>query len=336
MCERVPSLDKVRFVNTGTEATLNAIRAARAFTGKRKLVKCEGAYHGNHDAIQISVMPPLDQAGDAESPKALAAFPGISETAVDDIYIAPYNNIVAAEKIIREHADELAAVIVEPVNGQCGMVPGKPEFLEGLRRITDELGILLIFDEVIAFRIAYGGAQDYYGINPDLTCYGKVIGGGMPVGAFGGREDIMSLWDPTDGGPTVQHAGTFNGNPMTAAAGIATLEALTPDKYVQLEELGDLMRSELRALFAELEVPMGVTGVASLFGLQFTSEEVIDYRTYSTNDVNMQKTMFIGLQNEGFLMSSRCAGNVTTVHTEDDVHAFVDAVKRVLKRAGYS
>jgi glutamate-1-semialdehyde 2,1-aminomutase len=336
MCERVPSLDKVRFVNTGTEATLNAIRAARAFTGKRKLVKCEGAYHGNHDAIQISVMPPLDQAGDAESPKALAAFPGISETAVDDIYIAPYNNIVAAEKIIREHADELAAVIVEPVNGQCGMVPGKPEFLEGLRRITDELGILLIFDEVIAFRIAYGGAQDYYGINPDLTCYGKVIGGGMPVGAFGGREDIMSLWDPTDGGPTVQHAGTFNGNPMTAAAGIATLEALTPDKYVQLEELGDLMRSELRALFAELEVPMGVTGVASLFGLQFTSEEVIDYRTYSTNDVNMQKTMFIGLQNEGFLMSSRCTGNVTTVHTEDDVHAFVDAVKRVLKRAGYS
>ena len=151
MCDRVPSLDKVRFVNTGTEATINAIRAARAFTGKRKLVKCEGAYHGNHDAIQISVIPPLDQAGDAESPQAVAAFPGISDTAVDDIFIIPYNNIVAAEKIIREHADELAAVIVEPVNGQCGMIPGKPEFLEGLRRLTDELGIVLIFDEVIAF-----------------------------------------------------------------------------------------------------------------------------------------------------------------------------------------
>ena len=336
MCERVPSLDKVRFVNSGTEATLNAIRAARAFTGKRKLVKCEGAYHGNHDAIQISVMPPVDEAGDAESPDAVVAFPGISDTAVDDIYIAPYNNIEAAEKIIREHADELAAVIVEPVNGQCGMVPGKPEFLEGLRRLTDELGILLIFDEVIAFRIAYGGAQDYYGITPDLTCFGKVVGGGMPVGAFGGREDIMSLWDPSDGGPTVQHAGTFNGNPMTAAAGVATLETLTPDKYVRLEELGDLMRSELRALFAELEVPMGVTGVASLFALQFTPEEVVDYRTYATNDLNMAKTMFIGLQNEGFLVSNRCAGNVTTVHTEDDIHAFVGAVKRVLKRAGYS
>jgi glutamate-1-semialdehyde 2,1-aminomutase len=336
MCERVPSLDKVRFVNTGTEATLNAIRAARAFTGKQKLVKCEGAYHGNHDAIQISVTPPLDQAGDAKSPEAVAAFPGIAQAAVDDIYITPFNDIVSAEKVIREHADELAAVIVEPVNGQCGMVPGTPEFLEGLRRITDELGILLIFDEVIAFRIAYGGAQDYYGITPDLTCFGKVVGGGMPVGAFGGREDIMAMWDPSDGGSTVQHAGTFNGNPMTASAGVATLEALTPDRYEYLETLGESMRTKLRALFAELEVPMGVTGVASLFALQFTSTEVVDYRTFSTNDKTMMQTMFIGLLNEGFLMSNRCAGNVSLVHTEDDVDAFVTAVGNVLKRAGYA
>ena len=336
MCERVPSLDKVRFVNTGTEATLNAIRAARAFTGKQKLVKCEGAYHGNHDAIQISVAPPLDQAGDAKSPEAVVAFPGIAEAAVDDIYITPFNDIVSAEKIIREHDDELAAVIVEPVNGQCGMVPGTPEFLEGLRRVTDELGILLIFDEVIAFRIAYGGAQDYYGITPDLTCFGKVIGGGMPVGAFGGRDDIMSMWDPSDGGSTVQHAGTFNGNPMTASAGVATLEALTPDRYEYLETLGESIRTKLRALFAELEVPMGVTGVASLFALQFTSTEVVDYRTFSTNDKTMMQTMFIGLLNEGFLMSNRCMGNVSLVHTEDDVDAFVTAVGNVLKRTGYA
>jgi glutamate-1-semialdehyde 2,1-aminomutase len=336
MCERVPSLDKVRFVNTGTEATLNAIRAARAFSGKQKLVKCEGAYHGNHDAIQISVTPSLDDAGDATSPNAVKMFPGISETAADDIYITPFNDIVTAERIIREHADELAAVIVEPVNGQCGMVAGKPEFLEGLRRVTDELGIILIFDEVIAFRIARGGAQDYYGITPDLTCFGKVVGGGMPVGAFGGRDDIMSLWDPSDDGPTVTHAGTFNGNPMTAAAGIATLEALTPEKYEYLDTLGESLRTKLRALFAELEVPMGVTGVASLFALQFTSTEVVDYRTYKTNDDAMLETMFIGLLNEGFLMSNRCAGNVSTVHTEDDVDAFVTAVGTVLKRAGYA
>ena len=336
LCERVPSLNKVRFVNTGTEATLNAIRAARAFTGKQKLVKCEGAYHGNHDAIQISVVPPLDQAGDAESPEAIKAFPGISRTSIDDIFIAPFNNIVSAERIIREHADELAAVIVEPVNGQCGMVPGTPEFLEGLRRVTKELGIVLIFDEVIAFRIAYGGAQDYYGITPDLTCFGKVIGGGMPVGAFGGREDIMSMWDPTNGGATVQHAGTFNGNPMTAAAGVATLENLTPDKFEYLDNLGESLRSKLRALFTELEVPMGVTGVASLFALQFTSTEVTDYRSFATNDKKLLNMMFIGLLNEGFLMSNRCAGNVSTVHTEDDVDAFVSAVRNVRARIGYA
>ena len=336
MCERVPSLDKVRFVNTGTEATLNAIRAARAFTGKQKLIKCEGAYHGNHDAIQISVVPPIDQAGDAESPNSVKAFPGISDTAANDIYIAPFNDIVAAEKIIREHAKELAAVIVEPVNGQCGMVPSKPEFLEGLRRITDELGILLIFDEVIAFRISYGGAQDYYGVTPDLTCFGKVVGGGMPVGAFGGREDIMSMWDPQEGTPTVQHAGTFNGNPMTAAAGVATLENLTPEKFDYLENLGESLRSKLRQLFAELEVPMSVTGVASLFALQFTSTEVVDYRTFATNDKDMLKIMFIGLLNEGFVMSNRCAGNVSTAHTEQDVDAFVQAVRNVLTRAGYA
>jgi len=336
MCERVPSLDKVRFVNTGTEATLNAIRAARAFTGKQKLVKCEGAYHGNHDAIQISVVPPLDEAGKADSPESVAAFPGISETAVDDIFIMPFNDIVTAEKIIRKHADELAAVIVEPVNGQCGMVPAKPEFLEGLRRLTDDLGIVLIFDEVIAFRIAYGGAQDYYGVKPDLTCFGKVVGGGMPVGAFGGRDDIMSLWDPSEGGSVVQHAGTFNGNPMTAVAGVATLESLTADKYEYLEHLGNMLRNKLITLFAELEVPMSVTGVASLFALQFTPTEVIDYRTYATNNKEMLQTMFIGLLNEGFLMSNRCAGNVSTVHTEDDVDAFVLAVKNVLRRIGYA
>ena len=158
----------------------------------------------------------------------------------------------------------------------------------------------------------------------------------MPVGAFGGRDDIMSMWDPRGGSATVQHAGTFNGNPMTAAAGVSTLENLTPEKYEYLEQLGEYLRSKLRALFSELEVPMGVTGVASLFALQFTSTEVVDYRTFATNDKNMLKIMFIGLLNEGFVMSNRCAGNVSTAHTEEDVDAFVEAVRNVLRRAGYA
>ncbi|MDA0676844.1 MAG: aspartate aminotransferase family protein [Chloroflexi bacterium] len=336
ICERVPSVEKVRFVNSGTEATLNAIRAARAFTGKTLIAKCEGAYHGNHDAIQISVTPAVNVAGDAEEPESVVMFPGINPAAADDIVIMPYNNLPAAERIIRKHADELAAVIVEPINGQCGMVPAKPEFLQGLRDVTSKLGIPLIFDEVISFRAARGGAQEFYGIKPDLTCFGKVIGGGLPVGAFGGRDEIMSLWDPMHGPGQVQHAGTFNGNPMTAAAGIATLELLTPEVYEELERKGELLRQSVRDLIAELEVPMGVTGAASLFALQFTTENVTDYRTYATNDKQMLQTVFTGMLNEGFVMSNRCAGNVSAVHTDEDIKDFVDALRRVLVRAGYA
>jgi glutamate-1-semialdehyde 2,1-aminomutase len=332
ICERVPSVDKVRFVNSGTEGTLNAIRAARAFTGRQKIAKCEGAYHGTHDIVSFSVAPPLDQAGDALNPDPVAGFEGIPSAITDDVIVMPYNDLAACKRIIRAHAADLAAVIVEPVNGQCGMLPSKPGFLQGLRDITKELGIVLIFDEVIAFRVARGGAQEHYGVTPDITCFGKVIGGGMPVGAFGGREDIMALYDPSKG-PRVQHAGTFNGNPMTAAAGIATLDLLTPEAYRELSEKGDYLRGRLANLFKETEAPMGVTGVASLFALQFTPEPVTDYRSFAKNDKKLGRTMFIGLQNEGYLMSNRCAGNVSLVHETKDLDGFVDAVGRVLERA---
>lgn len=333
MCERVPSLDKVRFVNSGTEATLNAIRAARAFSGKTMLAKCEGAYHGNHDAVQISVMPDTAVAGDAETPTSVLMTDGMTPRSADEIVIMPYNDLANAERIIRENADELAAVIVEPINGQCGMVPADPEFLDGLRRVTSELGILLIFDEVIAFRASRGGAQEYFGVTPDLTCFGKVIGGGLPVGAFGGREDIMSMWDPgAEGGPRVAHAGTFNGNPMTAAAGIATLRELSVDVYEELEEKGEYLRGKLREAIAELEAPMGVTGAASLFGIQATTEEVRDYRSYTTNDNELLEMVFLGMMNEGYLLSSKCAGNVSAAHGYEELDGFVEAFKRVLGR----
>ena len=334
MCERVPSLDKVRFVNSGTEATLNAVRAARAFSGKTMLAKCEGAYHGNHDAVQISVTPDVGLAGDGDSPDAVLMTRGMTPRSADEIVIMPYNDLENAERVIRSHAEELAAVIVEPINGQCGMVPAEPEFLEGLRRITSELGILLIFDEVIAFRASRGGAQEYYGVTPDLTCFGKVIGGGLPVGAFGGREDVMSMWDPSvAGGPQVSHAGTFNGNPMTAAAGVATLRELSVEVYEELEEKGEYLRGKLRDVISDLEAPMGVTGAASLFGIQATSEVVRDYRSYSTNDGDLLEMVFMGMMNEGYLLSSKCAGNVSAAHTYEELDGFVGAFERVLRRA---
>ncbi|MCH7984499.1 MAG: aspartate aminotransferase family protein [Chloroflexi bacterium] len=317
----VPSIEKIRFHSSGTEATLMAMRLARAYTGKNKIIKLQDHFHGWHDYAMAGSDRPA---------------PGVPAESWASMLVVPSGDLSAVEDALSRDQD-VAGLILEPTGAHYGQLPfDTPNYLEGLRQLTSQHGAVLIFDEVVTgFRASAGGAQTRYGVTPDLTCFGKVIGGGMPVGAFGGREDIMSMWDPSDGGATVQHAGTFNGNPMTAAAGIATLETLTPDKYVYLEKLGNLLRSELRALFAELEVPMGVTGIASLFALQFTSEEVVDYRTYATNDMNMMKTMFIGLLNEGFLLSNRCAGNVSTVHTEDDVSAFVSAVKSVLRRAGY-
>ena len=333
MCERVASLDKVRFVNSGTEATLNAVRAARAFSGKTMLAKCEGAYHGNHDAVQISVMPDVGLAGNAESPTSVLMTEGMTPRSAEEIVIMPYNDLENAERIIRDNADDLAAVIVEPINGQCGMIPAEPEFLDGLRRVTSELGILLIFDEVIAFRASRGGAQEYFGVTPDLTCFGKVIGGGLPVGAFGGREDVMSLWDPSGpGGPQVAHAGTFNGNPMTAAAGVATLRELTVDVYEELEAKGEYLRGKLREAISEMEAPMGVTGAASLFAIQATTEEVRDYRSYTTNDNELLEMVFLGMMNEGYLLSSKCAGNVSAAHSYEELDGFVKAFRRVLGR----
>ena len=333
MCERVTSLEKIRFVNSGTEATLNAIRAARAFSGKNLLAKCEGAYHGNHDAVQISVTPDVGLAGKEDSPTPVLMTGGMTPRSAEEIVIMPYNDFENAKWIILDHADELAAVIVEPINGQCGMVPAEPEFLDGLRSLTSELGILLIFDEVIAFRASRGGAQEYYGVTPDLTCFGKVIGGGLPVGAFGGRDDIMSLWDPSiPGGPLVSHAGTFNGNPMTAAAGVATLRELTVDVYEELEKKGEYIRSKLREVISQMEAPIGVTGVTSLFAIQCTPEVVRDYRSYATNDWDLLEMIFIGMMNEGYLLSSKCAGNVSAVHLYEELDGFVDAFERVLRR----
>ena len=213
------------------------------------------------------------------------------------------------------------------------MVPADTAFLEGIRRITAELGILLIFDEVIAFRASRGGAQEYFGVTPDLTCFGKVIGGGLPVGAFGGRDDIMSMWDPSGpGGPQVSHAGTFNGNPMTAAAGVATLRELTTDVYVDLENKGDYLRARLREVISDVEAPMGITGATSLFAIQATAETVRDYRSYATNDGDLLDMIFFGMMNEGYLLSSRCAGNVSAAHTYEELDQFAAAFKRVLKR----
>ncbi len=331
LCDRIPSFDLVRFTNSGTEATLNTIRAARAFTGKNKFAKVEGGYHGTHDAVTVSVRVDVKKAGEAQQPKAVAASEGLADGILDQVVVIPFNDTANARRILEDNKDQLAAVIVEPVMGSVGMIPGTAEFLTMLREFTEENGIVLIFDEVISFRVAPGGSQQYYGITPDLTSLGKIIGGGFAVGAFGGRQDIMELYDPTKG-PKVTHAGTFNANPVTMVAGAVTLEHLTPDVYRDLAELTELLRQGIRRVCSDLEVPVQVTGLGSLFGIHFTGHPIVNYRDVAAEDAALRGQVFLGLMNEGILMASNLVGGLSTALGEEEVNTFVGALQTVLER----
>ena len=333
LCERIPSFELARFTNSGTEATLNTIRAARAFTGRSLIAKAEGGYHGSHDTVSVSVRVDPGKAGERRRPGALPATEGLADGVLDSVVVLPFNETEPAREILERHQDQLAAVIVEPMLGSVGMLPASREFLAMLRDFTAANGVTLIFDEVISFRIAPGGAQEYYGITPDLTSLGKIIGGGFAVGAFGGRRDIMGLYDPT-AGPRVAHAGTFNANPATMLAGAVTLEQLTPEVYRRLAEVTERLRQGLREAGRELEVPVQVTGLGSLFGIHFLEGELVGYRDIARADAGFRHEVFLGLMNEGILLAPNLVGAVSTVTGEGEVDAFVDAFRRVLRRAG--
>lgn len=331
LCARVPSFEQVRFTNSGTEATLNTIRAARAFTGRSKIAKVEGGYHGTHDAVLVSLRIDPSAGGDYDNPQPVASSGGLVAGTLEQAVIIPYNDAPAARRILEAHANELAAVIVEPVLGSVGMLPGDAEYLAMLRDFTNDSGALLIFDEVISYRVAPGGAQEYYGITPDLTALGKIIGGGFPVGAFGGRADIMRLYAPLSG-PAINHGGTFNANPVTMAAGVATLKELTPIRYRRLAELGEMLRQGVRQVCAELEQPVTVTGIGSLFGIHFTAGPLCNYRDIVAGDKALGERVFMGMLNEGFLLAPNLVGAMSLVLGEIEVDAFVRAFRRVLQR----
>jgi len=334
LCERIPSFDLVRFTNSGTEATLNTIRAARAVTGKSKIAKVEGGYHGSHDQVSVSVRVNPAKAGERSHPNAMPATEGLGEGTLDQVVVIPFNETAIARETLEAHKDDLAAVIIEPMLGSVGMLPATTEFLTMLREFTTANKIILIFDEVISYRAASGGAQEYYGITPDMTSLGKIIGGGFSIGAFGGSKDIMDLYDPTaTGGPRVAHAGTFNANPVTMIAGAATLEELTPEVYRKLAEMTEYLRAGILKVGAELETPVQVTGLGSLFGIHFTGEELVGYRDIATEDSAFRHQVFLGLLNEGILMASNLVGAVSTEIGEAEVDAFTAALRRVLERA---
>jgi len=323
--EAVPSVEMVRFVNSGTEATMTALRLARAYTGRDKIVKFAGCYHGHADFLLV-------QAGSGVATLGLPDSPGVPRGMTADTLTAPYNDLGAVQTLFEQYPEDIAGVIVEPVAGNMNVVLPAPDFLEGLRDITRAHGALLIFDEVMTgFRVAYGGAQERYGVMPDLTTLGKVIGGGLPVGAYGGRRDIMQMVAPA--GPMYQ-AGTLSGNPLAMVAGIETLKAIRePGTYERFEALGRRLAEGMADAAARAGIPIYQTRVGSMFGLFFTDGEVIDYTSASQADTQRYAEYFRGMLGRGvYLAPSQFeAGFLSLAHSEADIDATVAAAAEVFR-----
>jgi glutamate-1-semialdehyde 2,1-aminomutase len=302
---RVPSVERLRFTSSGTEATMFAMRAARAFTGRPLIAKFERAYHGTHDAVMTGT-------------------PGVP-TAMDQLVVElPWGDIDGIEAALWGREGDLAAIILEPVQGAGGVRAPEPGFLPFLRSLTERHGALLVFDEIISFRVGYGGAQGRFGVRPDLTTLGKIIGGGYPLAAFGGRADVMEIFDARRSG-AVSHGGTFNGSPVAAAAGLATLRALTPDVYPRLDALGERLRSAIAREIEGRGLDARVTAVGSLFQV-FAGAGVTAFAT----GVAAGPTLFLGLLGEGFYMAPRGMGAVAAIATEADIDDLANAIGRSL------
>jgi glutamate-1-semialdehyde 2,1-aminomutase len=331
--ERLPSVETLRFTNSGTEAAMMAIRAARAFTGRPKILKMEGAYHGSYDAARVSVHPRLSEHVAPSWPLGEPDEVGLSPGAVAEVLIAPFNDLETTAAIVRRHRHELAAVIVEPMMGAAGMIPAERAFLAGLRDVTRETGVLLILDEVITLRLAWGGAQSIFSLTPDLTLLGKIIGGGLPIGAFGGRADIMAFYDPRRR-DVITHSGTFNGNAVTMAAGLATLALLTPAAIERINLLGERLRSSLGAVLAAARIPATVTGLGSLSHVHMSDEPVVDYRSAARAADSAAVLLHLALMNHGVFAASRGMFITSTAMQDADVDQVVASYAEALREAG--
>ena len=322
--EAVPSIELLRFVNSGTEATMSALRLARAYTGRNKVVKFEGGYHGHADGL-------LAQAGSGQATLSLPDSPGVPPSFAAETLVAAYNDAATVERLFESWAGEIAAVIVEPVAGNMGVVPPAPGFLERLRELTSQDGALLVFDEVITgFRLCYGGVQTLLGVEPDITCLGKIIGGGLPVGAYGGRREIMEMVAPL--GPVYQ-AGTLSGNPLAMAAGIVTLNALREEAfYERLEIKGLYLEDGLRRAAEAAEVPVRINRAGSLLTMFFTNEAVTDFASAKRSDTERYAAYFRSMLEHGvFLAPSQFeAMFVSAAHFDEDIEATLEAADAAL------
>jgi glutamate-1-semialdehyde 2,1-aminomutase len=323
--ERVPSIEIVRMVSSGTEATMSALRLARGYTGRNKIIKFEGCYHGHGDSLLI-------KAGSGVATLGLPDSPGVPEGVAKNTITVPYNDLESVKYAFEQFGEDIAGVIVEPVAGNMGVVPPQPGFLEGLREITTKYGALLIFDEVMTgFRVGYNSAQGYFGITPDITCLGKVIGGGLPVGAYGGKAEIMEQIAPS--GPIYQ-AGTLSGNPLAMTAGYETLSQLTPESYKEFERKADMLEEGFRKAAEKYEIPHTINRAGSMIGFFFTNEEVINYEKAKTSNLDYFAAYYKEMANEGiFLPPSQFEGLfLSTAHTDEDIEKTIQAAEKAFSK----
>ena len=323
--DRVPSIDMVRMVSSGTEATMSALRLARGYTGRNIILKFEGCYHGHGDSLLI-------KAGSGVATLGLPDSPGVPESVARNTITVAYNDLDSVKVAMKEFGHDLAAIIVEPVAGNMGVVPPEEGFLEGLRELTKENGSLLIFDEVMTgFRVGYNSAQGHYDVQPDITCLGKVIGGGLPVGAYGASKEIMGNIAPSG---TVYQAGTLSGNPLAMTAGIETLKKLTPASYDHFMKLGDQLETGFREAATKYNIPHTVNRAGSMIGFFFTNERVINYDKAKTSDLELFADYYRLMAEEGiFLPPSQFEGMfLSTAHTEEHIAKTVEAFHTVFAK----
>lgn len=338
LCARVPGFEKIRFVNSGTEAVMAMIKAARANTGKAKIAKVEGAYHGSYDYAEVSQTSGPNNWGDMENPESVPVAYGTPEGILNDVVIIPFNNPEIALKILDRHAKELACVLIDPLPHRVCLSPATDEFIESIHQWTRKNGALLLFDEVITFRNGYSGAQERYNVKPDLTALGKIIGGGFPAGALAGRRDLMKVFDPSESKLLLPHSGTFSANPITMTAGRVTMEMFDQEAVTRLNDLAEKTRHQIEEAIKIADIPACVTGAGSMFRIHLKATAPQNYREAYMDKITsgLIKNMVDHLYEQGFMMINTCSGTLSTGMTEKEIDKLVEAMLNSFNKIKHS
>ncbi|PPR63063.1 MAG: Beta-phenylalanine transaminase [Alphaproteobacteria bacterium MarineAlpha4_Bin2] len=334
LCTRVPSFEQIRFCNSGSEAVMFAVKAARAHTGRFKIAKCEGSYHGSYDQLEVSLDPTPETWGNGD-PKSVPYVQGTPRSVLEDVIVIPYNKPDEAEVILRKNARKLACIVIDLMPNRGGLIPATPEFVTMLKRVRDDTGILLIFDEVITLRLALGGAQELFGIRPDLTATGKIIGGGFPVGAVAGSAKVMEVFDPRYGKPALSHSGTFNANPITMVAGEIAMRLLTQKEIDRIGVLGNRAREGIASVMQEINLPGQVTGLGSLFRIHVHNRPLSDYRSMLTTEGERALLAAIvhNMRDDGVFVNERGVCSLSTPMGDTEIDTFLACFKSAAEKA---